>query len=129
MARRTIIVIFSFFLISCESIPTKVEQVQVPVLICPKPPDIEKPDLEIYKLTEEDRKDPGKVAQAIKITLIQLQSYGVLLETIVKTYKNTSEEYDKLRQELEFKFPRKIIPEKINTIDKEKVDNGSKEKQ
>lgn len=84
---------------------TKIEQVQVPVLVCPKPPEVARPDLEIYKLTKEDMNDPGKVAQAVKITLVQLQSYGILLETVIETYKNTSAAYDDLRQELEHRFP------------------------
>ena len=89
----------------CASGRTKIEQVQVPVLVCPAPPIVKRPDLEIYKLTEQDLNDPGKVAQAVKITLVQLQSYSILLETIIRTYKNTSEAYDELRQELEHRFP------------------------
>ena len=107
---KLVLVAIILSLTACGGWRTKIDQVQVPVLVCPKPPEIKRPELEIYKLTDEDMNDPGKVAQAVKITLVQLQSYGILLETVLETYKNTSEAYDDLRQELENRFPE-VTPE------------------
>jgi hypothetical protein len=101
---RIIIIIF-LFLGGCSTGQTKIDEVQVPILVCPMPPKVSRPELEIYKLSEKDLNDPGKVAQAIKVTLVQLQSYSIILETIIETYKNTSEGYDALRQELDLRFP------------------------
>ena len=46
---------------STVKLRTEVQQVYVPLLYCPAPPDIMRPVLPIHALTDEDANDPGKV--------------------------------------------------------------------
>lgn len=68
------------------------QEVTKKVLVCPaNHRDIRKgkrPTLAIHLLTEADRKDPGKVAQAYKITVKQLQGYAQQVELGFDAYRN-----------------------------------------
>ena len=72
-----------------NTVETKI--VKVPVLQCPTNHTSikrgEKPILAISVLTAEDKKDPGKVAQAYKITVKQLIGYAQQTKYGFDTYR------------------------------------------
>ena len=86
----------------CSWLPTNTEYVKVsyPIMICPAPPEVKKPDLYINKLTQADSKDYGKVAQYYDITLQQLTSYIDQLEMVIDQYNKTSEAYQQMENEV-----------------------------
>jgi len=61
------------------------EYVPIP---CPTPPEVVRPELVIFQLTPEDSMNSGKVVQAYKASLLQLQQYSIDLETILNAYRN-----------------------------------------
>lgn len=63
-----------------------------PVLYCPAPPQVNKPELKIDQLTDEDKRDPGKVAKYIAASIVQLEQHIIKLEEILSEYKRISEE-------------------------------------
>ncbi len=80
---------------------TEVQQVYVPLLYCPAPPDILRPTLAIHDLVDEDANDPGKVVMYYKATVQQLEGYISELEAIVKQYDQTNAAYEELRDKFE----------------------------
>lgn len=78
----------------CEKLPPKIEiqQVKTPIFQCPANHRSivrkERPQLAIEQLTQEDKKDPGKVAVAYKATVKQLEQYAVSLEDGFDAYRN-----------------------------------------
>lgn len=80
---------------------TEVQQVYVPLLYCPAPPDIMRPVLPIHALTDEDADDPGKVVVHYKATVLILEGYITELETIVNQYDKSNAEYEELRKRFE----------------------------
>jgi hypothetical protein len=87
----------------CSLFQSKTEYVKVsyPVLICPEPPLVERPNLFINELTMDDRENYKKVAQYYDITLQQLTHHISVLETILERYNKTSVEYKKIQDEFE----------------------------
>lgn len=71
-------------------IKTDTVEVQVPVFTCPKElTNIQhptRPTLMIELLTEDDKDDPGRVAQYYKATIKQLLNYSQELEADVHLY-------------------------------------------
>lgn len=85
---------FTILLCSCTPDPIikyKYIEKAVPVNAVPAPPEVEKPVYETTRLTEEDRKDIGKVAKAVAIESKQKDGYIKILELIINRYKELSE--------------------------------------
>ena len=55
------------------------------ITVCPEPPLVTRPDLEVQYLKEGD--GPDRVIEAHRTTIKQLQGYSVELETILQGYK------------------------------------------
>lgn len=70
--------------------PEPVQIQRVPQIIaaeCPAPKDVTRPTLLINLLSDEDKMDAGKIAQAYKATILQLQRYSAELETMLDAYR------------------------------------------
>jgi len=76
----------------------KIQEVYVPLLYCPAPTKIERPDLQIHNLTPEQLKSDGEVAKAYKATVRALEGYADVLEQELTHYDDTSKKYAELRQ-------------------------------
>ena len=74
-----IIVLFS--LSGCSLFQTKTEYITV----CPEPPFIERPELEVLNLKEGDT--PDVVIQAHRVTIKKLQKWGLEEEVILDGYR------------------------------------------
>jgi len=85
---------------------TEVQEKHIPVLYCPAPPKVVRPELAIDKLTPEMMKNPGEVVKHYKATIIQLQGLTVELETILKQYDENNEAYDELERQFKEKWKR-----------------------
>jgi hypothetical protein len=72
-------------------VKTEYVEKKVPVNAVPAPPTVPKPVLETSKLTEEDKKNLGKVTQAYVVENKQLKAYTGILEMIINTYRELSE--------------------------------------
>lgn len=83
MARTlTAVILLLLTLTGCETFgKTKVEYITV----CPEPPFIERPELEVLNLKEGDT--PDTVIQAHRITIKKLQKWGLEEETILDGYR------------------------------------------
>lgn len=81
--------------------PPPLTEVRVPVLYCPAPPAVARPELLVPSLTPEDIKDPGKVVQYYATDLIQVQGYAEILEQIIEAYRTTYEDMGDLAKRLE----------------------------
>lgn len=89
---RKLLLVLSFALLSaCSSFPGKeVVQVQTPVVQdFPEPPQVEKPNLDIESLTQEDfdSKNYAKISKAMTVTIQQLLDYSTKLETYLNVYR------------------------------------------
>lgn len=96
-----ILVACSLLLSSCSLFTPKIEYVKVayPILECPAPPVLNRPQLYINMLADGD--NIGKVAQYYNITLEQLVTYINTLELVIDRYSKTSESYIRLKSEME----------------------------
>lgn len=83
MARTlTAVILLLLTLTGCETFgKTKVEYITV----CPEPPFIERPELEVLNLKEGDT--PDTVIQAHRITIKKLQKWGLEEEAILDGYR------------------------------------------
>ena len=61
---------------------TQTKVVATPI---PAPPNVERPDLEVFRLKAGD--SPDVVVKAYRMTILQLQSYSKQLETILYGYR------------------------------------------
>lgn len=81
MARAAIIII-SLFLSACSFTGgTRVEYITV----CPEPPFIERPELDVLNLKDDDT--PDVVIQSHRVTIKKLQKWGLEQETIINGYR------------------------------------------
>lgn len=100
-----LLICIPLFLNGCSLFQERVEfefvEVWYPMLVCPAPPVVERPDLYISKLTEMDRTDYGKIAQYYEVTLEQLITYIDSLELVIDSYDKTSKEYEKIKEDFE----------------------------
>ena len=78
-----IIVLFS--LTGCSLFQTKTEYITV----CPEPPFIERPELEVLNLKEGDT--PDVVIQAHRVTIKKLQKWGLEEEVILDGYRKNKD--------------------------------------
>jgi hypothetical protein len=83
-------------------IKTDVQEVFVPVLFCPAPPKIERPELPIEQLGN-GKKSAGEIVKLYGATVKVLQGYAEELETALKQYDKTQEEYQEVLQQFEAK--------------------------
>ena len=101
---KTLTILFAgLLLIGCADtvrVRTDVQEVFVPVLYCPAPPEISRPPLPIHDMTDEQEKKDGEVVKHYKATVKILQGYSKELETALDEYKNTSEAYKELEANL-----------------------------
>lgn len=100
MARVILIALLIIILVGCGSNPvkteTEVQRVEVPILYCPAPEDVQRPQLAIETITEDDT--DGEIAKKYKATIKQLQSYSKQLEAQLDEYNNTNQSYEQLRE-------------------------------
>lgn len=90
------------FTTGCSKFFVKDTQVQyVPILYCPDPPTVTRPELPIHNMTPEQAKNPGEVVKHYKATVRSLMGYSEDLEFIIRYYNEADKEYEDLRLELE----------------------------
>lgn len=110
MGRKIVAIIIFGLLSGCATMggatKTDIQYVYKPILVCPEPPSTSRPLLLIDQLSEDDKVDPGKVAQSYKATVKQMSDYIEELETIIKHYDTTSKQYEELRKVVDEKFPQ-----------------------
>jgi hypothetical protein len=89
--KNLVLAVFLASLAACSSFPGKeVVQVQTPVVQdFPEPPQVEKPNLDIESLTQEDfdSKNYAKISKAMSVTIQQLLDYSTKLETYLNVYR------------------------------------------
>lgn len=76
----------------------RTELITVPHVVqveCPTPREVTRPSLAIDQLSVDDAKDAGKIVQAYKATVLQLQGYALELETIIDGYRSQQPETGK----------------------------------
>ena len=78
---RAVILILVLFLSACSTLGGDSK----PVVYCPAPPMIERPDLDIQRLKEGDT--PDVVIGAYRSSIRQCQKYSIELETILRGYQ------------------------------------------
>lgn len=71
---------------------TEYQEYPVPVYTVPAPPSIDRPELPIHELTEEDRKDTDKVIRAYIVSIRLLLNYAVAKEKIIQKYDELSKQ-------------------------------------
>lgn len=82
MARKALLsVILLTSLTGCSLFQTKTEYITV----CPEPPFIERPELEVLNLKDGDT--PDVVIQAHRVTIKKLQKWGLEEEVILDSYR------------------------------------------
>lgn len=79
---RTAIIICVLFLSACST--TGGPRVEF-VPVCPEPPFIERPELDVLNLKEGDT--PDIVLQSHRVTIKQLQKWGIEQEVILDGYR------------------------------------------
>lgn len=109
MIRTITALVITLFLVGCADTQyvVKTQIVDKPVLVCPAPPTIEPIEFQVSKLTAEDAKDPGKVAQAYKADMLYLRRMEGVYNDIIKTYKEAAEAAAKARESVDKIFQNK----------------------
>lgn len=82
-------------------IKSDTQEVFVPIIYCPEPPEIKRPALPIHNMTPEQEKQPGEVAKNYKATVKALQGYSVELEKVMRQYRESNTSYDELKAKIE----------------------------
>lgn len=106
--KRLIILIFilsNLMLTGCSNkkhrIRNQVQEVQVPLLYCPAPPQLSQPALPIHIMTSQQKSSSGELVKHYKATIQSLFGYIDELEQALESYNNANKSYDDLRKELE----------------------------
>ena len=81
-----------------------IKEDEVPILYCPAPTEIKRPELPIHEMTDEQKASPGEVAKYYKATVKILIGYVKELESQLNQYKEISQSYKELRKQLEQKL-------------------------
>lgn len=81
MARTAIIILSAFILTACATGGKQVDYLTV----CPEPPFIERPELDVLNLKDGD--GPDIVIQAHRVTIKKLQKWGLEEEAILNGYR------------------------------------------
>jgi hypothetical protein len=117
MEKLTLIVLTSLMLTGCGVFKTRIvtdtKEVLIPVVSCPKPPDVERPELPIHTITPELKASDGEVVKHYKATVLSLMDYSEDLEKIVDHYTGVNKMTEDVRAEIE-----KAIAAKKAEIDK-----------
>jgi len=96
------LILVAFFIVGCGGkqirIRSEVQEVQVPLLYCPAPPELSEPSLPIHNMTPDQAADDGEVVKHYKATVKTLLGYIDELEKGLQSYNETSEEYGELRE-------------------------------
>ena len=105
------------FTSGCSTFFVKGTKVQyVPILYCPDPPTVVRPELPIHKMTPVQKQNAGEVVKHYKATVRSLMGYSEDLESIIRYYNEADKEYEELRLKLEEEInsgvfaPTKIPP-------------------
>ena len=83
-----------------RSIKTDVQETFVPILYCPAPPTITRPDLPIHQMSPNQIASSGELVKHYTATIIVLQGYAQELEQTLEQYNITNRAYDQLRDQL-----------------------------
>ena len=99
---KIILALSALLLYGCagQTIKTEAQETYVPILFCPAPPVIGRPELPIHQMSPTQINSSGEIVKHYKASVIVLQGYAVELEKALKQYENTNEAYDDLRKEL-----------------------------
>lgn len=89
-------------------IRSEVQEVQVPLLYCPAPADLQQPPLPIHQMTPEQRADAGEVVKHYKATVRVLLGYIEELETSLESYDSANEAYDELRKKFQGEWKKEF---------------------
>lgn len=84
-----------------RSVRNTVQEVQVPLLYCPAPPELVRPVLPIHLMTTDQLKNEGEVVKHYKATVRSLIGYTDELEQALKSYEDANTAYDDLRKQFE----------------------------
>ena len=84
-------VVFTTACVPDPIIKTVYVEKKVPVNAVPAPPKVERPIYETSKLTAEDRKDIGRVTQAVTTEAKQKDGYIEILEMVINKYKELAD--------------------------------------
>ena len=79
--------------------PIKTVYVDKPVYSCPAPPTVPQHVYEVDKLTDKDKTDPGKVAQAYKADMLYLRKMEPIYRGILKQYEDAHKAAEKKKNE------------------------------
>ena len=121
-----IVVISGCDLFKREIIRTEVVQLRIPMLYCPAPDKrlLERPDLPIHSLTQEERQQYDKLVKSYVATIKTLQDYSSRLELSLNQYEKISKAYADMRKqfmadwnELRAKI-LKLNPQDVNSFTK-----------
>ena len=82
-------------------IRSEVQEVQVPLLYCPAPPVISRPDLPIQNMTPEQLANSGELVKHYRATVRALLGYSGELETALGSYDTTNKAYEELRKKFQ----------------------------
>lgn len=104
-----IVIITSIIIAGCQTTPSKITTIHVPkpFPFCPTPPQVpnEPPaGFLVDKLTENDVRDPGKVAQAYKHDMVFLRHVIKIYSEILSQYKTTSQDFEKIKKTIDDLF-------------------------
>lgn len=83
-----------------QKVVTETIEVKVPLLYCPAPPKIVKPELPILQMTDEQAAIDGEIAKHYKATIRVLIQYAKDQKMALDEYENISSSYDKLKKEI-----------------------------
>jgi hypothetical protein len=110
MVRRTkvitVLTLSAIMLSGCGSLTRKVEvvnktvEVKVPLLYCPAPTEIERPELPLAVMTPEQIASDGELAKRYVAQVKTLLNYTSELEKIIAQNKENSTSYEVVRKEL-----------------------------
>jgi hypothetical protein len=89
-------------------IRSEVQEVQVPLLYCPAPAELIRPQLPIHMMTPEQLADEGEVVKHYKATVRVLLGYIEELETSLESYDSANEAYDELREKFQGEWKKEF---------------------
>jgi len=104
MVRIVFLTLFLIFVTGCAEtirVKTEVQESMVPVLYCPAPPKIERPELPIQQMTQEQIEKDGEVVKHYKATVKTLLGYGKELEAALIKYEEINKKYEEEKKKVE----------------------------
>jgi len=91
---KNTLLISMLLLVGCSSNPfvpeKQIVKIDKPIPYCPAPPKVVECQNYVDALTDEDRADPGKVAQAYKMDMMCYRANAKTLREILQRYEDTS---------------------------------------